>query len=123
MEHYGKKKGILSRDCSKCGGDLGERYGKQRYCKACHASYMRATRPKHSQLKDEARKKANARAYANVYLRRGKIEKMHCINCGSNDSQMHHSDYRFPLLITWYCRECHLKLHNLEKQVNGLLGL
>lgn len=26
MKHYNKKKGILTRECSKCGGDLGERY-------------------------------------------------------------------------------------------------
>lgn len=97
--------------CSRCGSNLGDRAGKQRYCKACHAAYMRATRPKHSQLKDEARKKANARAYAHVYRDRGLIEKKSCAVCGSDKSQMHHADYDKPLDVTWLCRPCHLAEH------------
>jgi len=111
MEHFGKQVGVLTRACSKCGGDLGDRYGKQRYCKGCHAAFMRATRPKHSQLRDEARKKANARAYANEYQRRGLLVKQPCKSCGNPDSQKHHHDYSKPLEVEWYCRKCHLELH------------
>lgn len=34
----------ISRACSKCGGDLGDRYGKQRWCLTCHAANMRDIR-------------------------------------------------------------------------------
>ncbi len=111
MEHIGKMNGIKTRACSKCGGDLGNRYGKQSYCKSCHAAYMRKNRPKHSELEPEARKKANARAYAKEYLKRGKIERKNCKVCNSSESQMHHPDYNKPLEVEWYCREHHLDLH------------
>lgn len=110
-QRYLKAKGIISRACSKCGGDLGDRYGKQRYCRGCHAKNMRMCRPKHSQLKEEARVKANARSYANVYLRRGTLKKQPC-KCGNPNSQMHHEDYSKPLEVIWVCRPCHLELHN-----------
>lgn len=114
MKRYEKQKGVITRACSKCGGDLGDRYKKQRYCKKCHAANMRETRPKHSLLPDEARKKANARAYANVYQRLGKIKKQPCAICGDSNSQKHHPDYNKPLEVIWLCRPCHLKTHKNE---------
>lgn len=113
-QHLNKKKGILSRACSKCGGDLGERYGKQRWCKSCHAANMRATRPKHRDLPDEARKKANARSYTHVYVNRGKIVKTPCVKCGNEKSEAHHEDYSKPLEVTWLCRACHLEHHKVD---------
>lgn len=72
---------------------------------------MRRNRKRHSELDPITRMKANARSYANTYLRRGKISKEPCFICKSEDSQMHHSDYGKPLDITWVCRECHLSIH------------
>lgn len=80
------------------------------YCWECHAAYMRRTRPKHSELTAEARKKANARSYANVYQRRGKILPMQCCKCGA-DAEKHHPDYEKPVEVVWLCRECHIKHH------------
>lgn len=99
--------------CSKCGGSLGDRLGKQRYCKACHAQHMRETRPKHSELKPNARKKATARAYTNVYVKRGVIKKTPCFKCGDEKVEAHHHDYDKPLEVTWLCRKCHLELHTI----------
>jgi hypothetical protein len=110
-QRIGKQTGVISRACSKCGGDLKERYGKQRYCHACHAAHMRETRPKHKELKEDARKKANCRSYSRVYFLRGKIKKASCVKCGSEDSQRHHPDYNNPLHVVWMCRECHLEYH------------
>jgi hypothetical protein len=93
-----------------CSGDLGDRYGKQRYCKVCHAKHMRETRPIHSKLKESARVKANARAYLNTYLKRGLIVKNPCY-CGETNSQAHHSDYSKPLEVVWLCRKHHLEVH------------
>ena len=82
------------------------------YCHSCHASWMRARRPKHSELPEMARIKANVRAYANVYQKRGKLPKQPCVTCGSQDSEKHHTDYEQPLLVTWLCRPCHLGVHS-----------
>lgn len=94
--------------CSKCGAE--HRRRGQRYCLVCHAAYMRKYRKSHP-LTDEQRKKDNARSYAGVYLRRGKIKREPCADCGSSKAEMHHPDYDKPLLIKWLCRVCHLNHH------------
>lgn len=81
-----------------------------RYCNICHAKYMREWRKTHP-LNIEQRKKMNVHSYAHVYFKRGKIIKEPCIICGDINSQMHHPDYNKPLLVEWYCRKHHLKLH------------
>ncbi len=81
--------------CSRCGGAQ-DRAG-QRYCRRCHAAYQRERRPKHRDLDDDTRRRANARAYAGVYLRRGKLERKPCERCGADNAEMHHDDYSRPL--------------------------
>jgi hypothetical protein len=107
-----KKVGVIKATCSICEGPLeSHRIGVQCYCLSCHAAYMRANRPKHSELPEPARLKANARAYAHVNLKRGKIQKQPCQVCGSDHSQMHHTDYSKPTQVLWFCRDHHLQLH------------
>jgi hypothetical protein len=62
-------------------------------------------------LSPEERRKDNARSYAGVYKRRGKLEQRPCQRCGSPDSQMHHHDYDRPLDVVWLCRPCHALEH------------
>lgn len=103
--------------CSRCG----QRHGRRRfsggivrgqsYCYGCHAAYMRATRPRHSELTPEQRAKANARAQANVAQGRGKLRPGPCETCGEKDAEKHHPDYQRPLEVVWLCRACHLELH------------
>lgn len=62
-------------------------------------------------LSAEARKRANARAYANVYKRRGLIPKGACFICETLDAEMHHGDYDKPTEVLWLCRPCHLAHH------------
>lgn len=102
--------------CTKC-QERPRRSDNQRWCKECHAENMRNNRPKHSELPDEKRKKANARSYANSEKQRGKLIQEDCVECGSPDSQMHHEDYDKPLQVTWLCRECHLNLHEAEDEI------
>ncbi len=108
-----QKKIVFKREyiCPLCGNPKEECRKGSGYCLKCHARYMRENRPKHSELTEEQRIKANARAYANVYLNRGKIKKKNCIDCGSEKSQMHHDDYSKPLEVIWLCRECRQKRH------------
>lgn len=81
-----------------------------RYCLGCSAAYMRAWRASRP-MTDEQKRKDRCRSYAGVYLRRGKLQKQPCQNCGSEDSEMHHPDYSKPLEVEWLCRECHLDWH------------
>lgn len=94
--------------CSNCGGD---RETVSRYCRACRALYMRLTRPKHSEMTEEQRLRANARSYANVYQRRGLLVPEPCA-CGAVKVEKHHEDYSKPLQVSWVCRKCHLAEHN-----------
>ena len=96
--------------CSKCG--LPNDRLPQRYCRACHAAYARAHRLRHVDLPDHQRLRANARAYANVYQRRGKLVPQPCERCQSPDAQKHHDDYTVPLQVRWLCRSCHLHYHH-----------
>lgn len=82
----------------------------QRFCKSCHAAYMREWRKNHLLTKVQKLKDI-ARSYANVYLHRGKIHRKPCQKCGDVKSQMHHPNYRKPLLIIWLCRPCHISEH------------
>jgi hypothetical protein len=82
----------------------------QRYCKLCHARYMREYRKVH-ELSTEQRMKSNARAYLHVYIKRGKVTKQPCCICGNFNSEAHHEDYSQPLKVRWYCRK-----HHLEKE-------
>lgn len=111
-----RKRGVKKVTCSRCENKLepSRIVAKQSYCKACHAEYMRLHRPKHSELKPEAKMKANARAYANVYERRGQLEKQPCEKCGNKKSQKHHEDHTKPLEVTWFCRPCHLEFHRVQ---------
>lgn len=71
---------------------------------------MREWRKTH-RLDSDQRRRANARSYASVYVRRGLLVKLPCENCGDNHVQMHHDDYDRPLDVRWLCRPCHLALH------------
>ena len=102
---------MLKTTCSKCA--LPNDRLPQKYCRVCHATNMRAWRPKHKDLPEEARKKANARAYVNVYLKRKKIEKKPCEVCLNEKAEKHHEDYNKPLDVKWLCRPCHLAHHKI----------
>lgn len=101
--------------CSKC-GDIKElnRMFTQTYCRKCHAENSRANRRKHGELNPDAKKRANARSYANRYIKYGILKKQHCSNCGEVKAEMHHEDYDKPLEVIWLCRPCHLELHSVS---------
>jgi hypothetical protein len=82
-----------------------------RYCLSCHASHQRRwwnpSRPSPQQ-----RMKRNARSYAKVYQKRGKLIPQPCEVQGcQNRAEKHHDDYLHPLNVRWICREHHLELH------------
>jgi hypothetical protein len=72
---------------------------------------MRAWRKTHPMTVEQRRKDA-CRSYANAYRKRGKLKPEPCEVCG-DIAQMHHADYNKPLLVRWFCRPHHLKLHRI----------
>jgi hypothetical protein len=82
------------------------------YCRACANAANRAWRVTHP-LSAEQRVKANARAYAREYRKRGKLIPQPCEKCG-DPAQMHHDDYSKPLAVRWMCRPCHGAHHWAE---------
>jgi len=97
----------LTQSTCRCGAQARD---GQRVCRNCHAAYMRDWRKTHP-LNSAQKKKANCRSYAHVYRDRGKIPRKPCERCGETKAEMHHHDYDQPLLVTWLCRECHLRHH------------
>jgi hypothetical protein len=78
------------------------------YCKECHAENQREWRQFH-QPTDQERRRASARSYAQVYVRRGIIERQDCRVC-HRPAEIHHPDYDKPLEVIWLCHQ-----HNLEE--------
>lgn len=89
----------------------------QRYCNECHARWARNNRPKHSELPEEAKRRAAARAKLHVYVKRGKVTKGVCSVCGEVKVEAHHEDYSKPLDVIWYCRKHHIRYHEDQKVV------
>ncbi len=115
MKHTNRTRGL----CSKCHKPLEiNRFRKQSYCKTCHAEYMRTNRPKHSELSNEQKLKANCRAYTHMYIKRGKLVKQPCEYCGNRSVQAHHDDYSKPLMVKWLCKECHELHHGIRNVMN-----
>ena len=101
--------------CSRPGCD-NERRPNQRYCRPCHAAYMREKRQPYKPREGELRERQLCRMKSNYYKRKGILTPEPC-KCGSTDVQMHHHDYSKPLDVTWICRLCHAELHKNERDL------
>lgn len=114
---YPRRQSIGSHICPRCANEKtpSERVGQQSYCRKCKAKYERAWRKSHP-LTDDQRIKSNARSYASVYLKRGKINKTPCVDCGAAKVEMHHEDYSKPINVIFVCRQCHARRHHCEKK-------
>jgi len=105
--------GLRSPQCS-CGNSRLPGYS---WCQTCKNTYHAKWRQTHP-LSGEARMKSNARAYANVYQRRGKLRKEKCWECGAQNAQKHHEDYSQPLQVAWLCPPCHQTHHRQARTVS-----
>lgn len=101
------------RVCSGCGGPR-DRGRYQAYCRLCHNDYARANRPKHSQLSDEHRRRANCRRTTNMMIARGKLERRPCA-CGSTTELQvrHRGDYSDPFNVEFVCKVCRMGMHHI----------
>jgi hypothetical protein len=100
--------------CPKCGAPH-NRTG-QSYCQPCHTSYVRERRKiAPTVLTTEARKRYNARSYANTHEKRGYLHRTPCCVCGSGKTELHHPDYDRPLYVFCLCKKHHVEWHKFER--------
>jgi hypothetical protein len=106
------RKGIRSKLCSKC--NILKEKASKRYCNACANAYQREWRKNHP-LNEFQQAKAHTRSKTKVYVKRGKIKKLPCIICRTNENvEAHHEDYNDFKNVTWMCRSCH-RDHHIEQ--------
>lgn len=48
-------------------------------------------------------------------MRVGRLVRMPCESCDSENSVAHHDDYDKPLVVRWLCQACHIAHHRAEK--------
>ena len=65
--------------------------------------------------KEERALKAWCRVATKNALHKGLLKIMPCEDCGSNDTQAHHKDYRQPLKVNWLCPKHHKNKHLKQK--------
>lgn len=57
-----------------------------------------------------------ARIMVSNAVRNGRLDKMPCAFCSSEEGlEAHHHDYTKPLDVTWLCKPCHRRFHALER--------
>src|SRR4051812_46777027 len=88
--------------CNRCNKENDRQ--AQRYCRDCHAEYMREWRKTHP-MGDGQAQRDKARSFAKEYLKRGHLTQEPCRVCGDKNSQMHHPDHELPLMVVWLCRK------------------
>jgi len=86
-------------------------YDRERELKPERKASKAIIQKKHCDLNPQKRK---ARLAVGNAIRSGKIVKMNCEVCGSQNSQAHHHDYSKPLDIKWLCFVCHRAEHGQE---------
>lgn len=93
--------------CVHCGKRFTSNKRHTRWCQSCRSNGVFQGR----------QKKQIARAIANVAVKRGKLPKQPCRDCGAPKAEKHHPDYAKPLEVIWLCRDCHMAEHERERNV------
>lgn len=62
----------------------------------------------------EDRLKDSARGVVSMALRRGKLTRQPCEECGDPKAEAHHDDYSKPLAVRWLCRGDHGAWHEAK---------
>lgn len=122
--------------CQKCGEEKfrGEfqnksdsKDGKQRWCRECMNAYMREryyNDPVYKARRIEASAKSrknpknqrqvNARRITHDAQRRKLLPMAAdtiCAGCGVPATETHHPNYDYPLMVVFYCHDCHGRAH------------
>lgn len=117
--------------CTRCGGTSFYEYTKGKCtcfrCRQCNRAKTKTwkqtnaekVRPRHRIVSANYRERhydrVRARWTAGNALLRGEIARCPCVECGAPGEHMHHDDYAKPLDVKWFCKQCHERLHGLER--------
>lgn len=117
--------------------------GRVNVCKACHKERMRVRRRTNPAVQEYDRVRAktperrelarinsvawrerNPQAYkahcaVNNAVRDGRLKKLPCEFCNSENVHAHHKDYTKPLDVVWLCAKCHNRLHANFPELEG----
>jgi len=98
--------------CSNCGREKEEAYLNESYCRNCKVFKRKLHRPYRT---NEQRFKEAVRHITARAIKQGRLTRLPCEVCGTNeDVQAHHDDYNKPLDIRWLCRKHHREHHKLN---------
>ena len=78
------------------------------------AKYVEKNGAKDLLTPDEVKVRINARKKARRAVATGLLVKTPCHVCGSEKSEIHHSDYDQPLNVVWLCRKHHCEAHEIS---------
>jgi hypothetical protein len=59
--------------------------------------------------------KYQAKIAVNNAVRDGKLQKLPCFICGSENVEAHHPAYSMPLVVTWLCMDHHKEIHRRKE--------
>lgn len=106
---------LSNRMCTGPCGGRNERRARQRWCLDCHAAWMRANRPRHVLLSEQARLKANCRRRTRYLIVTGQLIPKPCrLHKGRGCEGAivpHHLDYTNPRDVEWLCELAHRVEH------------
>lgn len=118
-------------------------YASVKVCKECHKASVRARARSNEAVREYDRKRAktpkrraknaanskrwrqkNPQAYraqtaVSNAVRDGRLAKLNCEFCGSDQVHAHHKDYSRPLDVIWLCAKCHHRLHAMFPELEG----
>ena len=110
---------------------LSTKYGRQAQCKPCQKQSQRKHKQENAELyrhysrehyrrnkqqyKERDRRysknKANAVSAVSYAVKKGRLTRQPCEECGAEKTDAHHDDYAKPLEVRWLCRSHHTKWH------------
>ena len=120
----------MTKRCAKCHADKaacdfsrssGNKDGLQSYCKLCakaankgHRRTITAEKRRSLKMKYKERNRAQYIAWKRVEqaVLMGKLKKLPCEVCSTENTEAHHDDYTKPLEVSWLCDTHHRLLHN-----------
>ncbi len=85
-------------------------YDRQRSKDPARIAGIRASQKRHPE-------KHKARITLHNAVKRGKLKRLPCEQCGVAATDAHHPDYSKPLEVVWLCRQHHMDLHRIVEDV------
>ena len=84
-----------------------------RWCRGHRNEAMREHRARTGDVPSDELEalKRRTRAHTHTLLRRGRLKRLPCAECGATEVEAHHPDYADPRRVVWLCPDHHRKLH------------